>query len=200
MLAIDVPISALAGLVLAESGRNMLKSGERQKYSFMRTTVLLYSLFFITPVPFYFILGWPAWETNYLWRWPSHVLDSPLRAGVVSFGIFIITVGPAYLSFEIGRFLIVRGREKIVRVGYIAMAILVGVIVFLTRDITFNIASTFSKYEAGEFYSFWSNPFFTGWLIVTIYFWGSLIIFYLLLRRRDRLQAPPVKTQRKETT
>ena len=185
MLAIDVPISVLAGLVLAEAGKNMLKNGDRQKYSFMRVTVLLYALFFITPIPFYFFLGWPAWETNFLWRWTDHLLDSPLRAGAVSYGIFLLTVGPAYLAFELGRFWITRGKERFVRVGYVAMAILVGIIVLLTRKITFNIASTYLKYEAGELYSFWSHPFFTGRLIVTIYFWGSLAIFYFWLLKKD---------------
>jgi len=186
MLAIDVPISILAGLVLSEAGKNMLRSGNQQKYNFMRTTVLLYSVFFITPVPFYFFMGWPAWETNFLWKWPNQILDSPLRAGVVAYGVFIFTVGPAYLGFEFGRFCIRRGKEWLVRVGYVAMAILVGVIILLTRKITFNIASTYSKYDAGEFYPFWSHPFFTGWLIVTIYFWGSLAIFYLWLRKRNK--------------
>lgn len=184
MLAIDIPISILAGLVLAEGGKNLIKSGDSQKYNFMRTTVLLYAVFFITPIPFYFFMGWPAWETNFLWRWPDSLLDSPLRASV-SFVAFILTVGPAYLGFYCGTFLIRMGKEIWVRIGYISMGILVGIIVFLTRDITFNIASTYSKYEAGDFYSFWSHPFFTGWLIVTIYFWGSLVVFYLWLRKKN---------------
>jgi len=66
------------------------------------------------------------------------------------------------------------------------MAVLVAVIVWLTRDITFNIASTYARYKAGEFYSFYSNPFFAGWLVVTIYFWGSLFIFYLWLRNKGK--------------
>jgi len=189
MLAIDVPISVLAGLVLAEASKSMLRSGDKQKYNFMRTTVLLYSIFFITPIPFYFFLGWPAWETNFLWRWPDYVLDSPLRAAVVAYGVFILTVGPAYLGFELGKLFIRKGKDWLVKIGYIAMAILVGIIILLTRGITFNIASTYSKYEAGEFYSFWSQPFFTGWLIVTIYFWGSLVIFYFWLRKRDKSEA-----------
>ena len=185
MLAIDVPISALAGLVLAEAGRNMLGSADLQKYKFMRNTVLLYSLFFITPIPFYFFLGWPAWETNFLWRWPDHVLDSPLRAGGGSLGVFVLTVGPAYLAFELGRLCIRKNKAGYKRVGYLLLAILVAVIIFLTREITFNIASTYARYEAREFYSFWSHPFFTGWLIATIYFWGSLLVFYLWLRKKD---------------
>lgn len=183
MLAIDIPISVLSGLALAEAGKGLLKSGDPEKSRFMRTTVILFAVFFITPIPFYFFLGWPAWETNFLWRWPDHIHDSPLRASV-SFVIFILTVGPTYLGFEIGRYLIKKEREGVVRIGYISMGILVGIIVFLTRDITFNIASTYSRYEAKEFYSFWSHPFFTGWLIVTIYFWGSLFIFYRWLKKR----------------
>ncbi len=186
MLAIDVPISILAGLALTEAGKNMLKTGDSAKYNFMRITVVLYSVFFITPVPFYFFLGWPAWETNFLWQWPDHILDSPIRAAVIAFGVFVFTVGPCYLAFEIGKLLVRKGKDWIVRVGYIAMAALVGIIVFLTRDITFNIASTYDKFQAKEFYSFWSHPFFTGWLIVTIYFWGSLAIFYLWLFKKGK--------------
>lgn len=186
MLAIDIPVSALVGLALADAGRRMLKSGDRQHYGFMRTTVLLYSVFFLTPIPFFFFLGWPAWETNFLWRWPDQMLDRPLRAAGVAFGVFILTIGPSYLAFELGRLCIRKGRECLVRVGCAALAILVGVLVFLTREITFNVASTYARHEAGESYSFWSHPFFTGWLIVTIYFWGSLAACYLWLRRRDR--------------
>ncbi|MBI5875026.1 MAG: hypothetical protein HZB81_04150 [Deltaproteobacteria bacterium] len=183
MLAIDIPISLLAGLALAEAGKKILKSGDAQGYRFMRTTIVFFAVFFITPIPFYFFMGWPAWETNFLWKWPDNIHDSPLMASV-SFAAFILTVGPAYLGFEVGRYLIKNGRENLVRAGYISMGILVGVIVFLTRDITFNIASTYARYEAKEFYSFWSHPFFTGWLIVTIYFWGSLVIFYLWIKKK----------------
>ena len=109
MLAIDVPISILAGLTLAEAGRGMLESGDREKYNFMRSTVLLYSVFFITPVVFYFFMGWPAWEVNFLWRWTSHVQDSPLRVGTIAFGAFILTVGPSYAAFKIGKLLTRKG-------------------------------------------------------------------------------------------
>lgn len=184
MLAIDIPIAILSGLALAEAGKKMLKKDDAQKYRFMRTVVVFFAVFFITPIPFYFFLGWPAWETNFLWKWPDNIHDSPIRAAV-SFAVFILTVGPAYLAFEIARLLIKKGKDIFVTAGYVLMGILTGVIVYLTRDITFNIASTYAKYEAKEFYSFWSNPFFAGWLIVTIYFWGSLVIFYLWLRKKE---------------
>lgn len=67
MLAIDGPIAVLSGLVLADAGKDLLKRGGKRGTNFMRRTVLLFAVFFITPVPFYFFMGWPAWETNYLW-------------------------------------------------------------------------------------------------------------------------------------
>jgi len=54
MLAIDIPIALLAGLVLSESGKRMLKGNDPNQHYFMKTTVLLFAVFFITPVPFYF--------------------------------------------------------------------------------------------------------------------------------------------------
>jgi hypothetical protein len=184
MLAIDIPIAMLSGFALAESGKRMLKSQDQVAHYYMRTAVLLFAVFFITPVPFYFFLGWPAWEVNFLWRWPDNLHDSPLRAAV-SFLVFLLTVGPAYLAFLIGRHWLRKGQDKRVRAAYVLMLVLVGVIVFATREITFNIAATYEKYQAGEFYTFWSHPFFTGWLLVTIYFWGALALAYLHIRKKD---------------
>jgi hypothetical protein len=185
MLAIDIPIALLAGQALAESGKNMLKSDDPNHHYFMKSIVLLFAVFFITPVPFYFFLGWPAWEVNFLWQWQDNIHDSPIKAAV-SFAIFLFTVGPTYIGFLIGKYWLRKGKDVLVRIGYILMAVLVGVIVYVTRDITFNIASTYDKFQAKEFYSFWSHPFFTGWLLVTIYFWGALFVCYFLIRKKDK--------------
>jgi hypothetical protein len=185
MLAIDIPIALLAGQALAESGKNMLKGDDPNQHYFMKTIVILFAVFFITPVPFYFFLGWPAWEVNFLWQWQDNIHDSPIKAAV-SFAIFLLTVGPTYIGFLIGKYWLRKGKDVFVRIGYILMAVLVGVIVYVTRDITFNIASTYDKFQAKEFYSFWSHPFFTGWLLVTIYFWGALFACYLWLRKKDK--------------
>lgn len=185
MLAIDIPIALLAGQALAESGRNMLKGNDPNHHFFMKSMVLLFAVFFITPAPFYFFLGWPAWEVNYIWQWQDNIHDSPLRAAS-AFAIFLITVGPTYIGFLISKCWLRKGQDILVRIGYIFMAVLVGVIVYKTRIITFNIASTYDKFQAKEFYSFWSHPFFTGWLLVTIYFWGGLFAFYFYIRRKDK--------------
>ncbi|MFV1951520.1 MAG: hypothetical protein ACC630_06135 [Nitrospinota bacterium] len=183
MLAMDVPIAVMAGLVLSEAGQKMIESKDREKTTFMRIVILMYAALFITPTPFYYLLGWPAWEVNFLWKWVDHIHDHPLRAAF-SYALFALAVIPTYLGFELGRFFILKGKYRWVRICYIAMLVLVGIIIFLLRDITFNIASTYERYEAREFYSFWSHPFVTGWAITSLYFWGSLVIFYIWLRKK----------------
>jgi hypothetical protein len=186
MLAIDVPIAILTGMALADAGRDLLRDGDRAKWNTMRSTVLLYTFCCLTPIPFYFFMGWPSWETNYLWRWPDSLLDSPLKAAGVAFGVFILTAGPAYLGLKLAAYLIRKRLAAWVRIGCAVLALLVGLIVFLTRDITFNVASTYARHEAKQFYSFWSHPFFVGWLIVTVYFWGTLAACYWWIRKRGQ--------------
>lgn len=185
MLAIDLPVSILTGLFLADAGKKFLESDDRNNHRFVRNVVIVFSVFFITPIVFYFFMGWPAWEVNYLWKWQDNLRDSPIKAAI-AFVIFFITVFPTYIAYLVGKGLIRRGKAGLVRLGYILMALITGAIVFLTRNITFNIASTYDKYQAGEFYSFRSSPFFQGWLVVTVFYWSCLFICYMWVRLKGR--------------
>lgn len=183
MLAMDIPIALMTGLVLAEAGKNLIKSNEKEKNTFLNVVVLMYAAIFIAPTPFYYFLGWPGWECNFMWPWVDHIYDSPLRAAF-SYVLLAVAVIPTYLGLVLGRFLIRKERDRWVRIGYIAMLVLVGVIILIFNDITFNVASTYAKYKAGETYSFWTHPFVTGWAITSLYFWGSLVAFYIWLRKK----------------
>ena len=183
MLAIDVPIATLAGLVLAEGGRGMIESQDEHKTAFMRVVVLMFGAIFITPTPFYYFLGWPSWETNYLWQWVDQIYDSPIRAAF-SYVLFALAIIPAYLGFELGRYFILKGKAKWVRISYIALLVLVGAIVFLMREATFNVSSTYAAHHGNISSPFMQHPFVTGWVITSLYFWGALAIFYFWLRKK----------------
>jgi hypothetical protein len=185
MMAIDFPVGLVAGQVIADAGRNMLKSGDVEKYKYLRSTVILFAYIFTTPIVFYFFMGWPAWETNYIWEWVDRIHGTP-KFAISSFGAVIMALLPAWLGFEAGEYLIRKDKVGLLRVSYISLFILILLIVFLTRNATFNIAPTYKDYVAKNFSSFWDNPFFIYWLILTIYFWGGLIIFYLVIRRKDK--------------
>jgi hypothetical protein len=161
----------------------LIKSNKPEKKTFLTVVVLMYGAIFIAPTPGYYFSGWPAWETNFVWEWVDNILDSPLRAAF-SYVLMAVAVIPTYLGLLLAESMIKRGKDKWVRITYISLLVLVGIIVLLLKDITFNVSSTYAKYQAGESYPFWSWSFATGWAITSLYFWGSLAGFYLWLRKK----------------
>lgn len=184
MMAIDVPISVMSGLVLAEAGQKLLKTRDKNKIMFMRLVVALFAVLFPFPNALYYLLGWPAWETNFIWKWVGHIYDVPIRA-LFSHLFLALSVVPAVLALELGRYFIKIKKERWIRISYIATFLLVGLLLFLLRDRTFNVASTYEKFYAGETYSFWTLPFATGWAITTAYFWIGLFGVYRWLSKKE---------------
>ena len=153
MLAMDIPVAMMSGLVLAEAGKNLLTSDDKDKVTFMRYITLAYAAIFIAPTPVYYFLGWPAWEVNYLWRWVEHIGDVPIRAAF-SYVLLACAVVPTWLGLELGRFFLLQKKDSWVRIGYIVMLVITGIIILAMKDITFNIYATFEKFDNRESYSF----------------------------------------------
>jgi len=181
MLLIDVPVGIVAGQVIADAGRTALMGGDRQKVSKVRSIAIVFAYLITTPVIIYFYIGWPAWETNYFWGWVDRIQGNPSLA-ISSFLIIAMSVLPTLAGFETGRYLVIRERVTLLRLIYSFLFLLILVIVYLSRGKTFNVAPTYAAYTRREFTSFWSNPFFTYWLGLTIFFWGALCGCYLYVR------------------
>jgi magnesium-transporting ATPase (P-type) len=186
MLLIDIPVGLITGQVIADAGRNMLKSGDRRKYRFLRTITIAFAFCFITPIVIYFFTGWPAWETNYMFREIDNIQNSPSLALVAGVGIVAMSLIPTLLGLISGRYLVRRSKEKLLRASYIGLAILILIIVLLSSQATFNIAATWTDYQNGNTFSFFENPFFTFWLVLTVWFYGSLLALFLWIRRKDK--------------
>lgn len=186
MLLIDVPVGLIAGQVIADAGKNMIKSGDGAKYLFLRKTTIFFAYCFITPIVIYFFVGWPAWETNYFFARIDFIQNTPWLALLCGLGVVAMTIIPALVGLASGRYLVLKGKVKTLRVVYAALGVLILVIVFLSRKATFNIAARHADYRAGNTFSFFDNPFFVYWLVLTLLFWGSLLGFFLWIRRKDR--------------
>jgi len=182
MLLIDVPVGIVAGQVIADASRDAITARDRASVSRVRAIAIIFAYLITTPVIVYFFLGWPAWETNYFWRWVDNVQGTPELA-LSSFMLIAMSFVPTIAGFESGRLLVERDKVVLLRVSYASFFLLILVIVYITRDITFNIAATFKKYTNGEFVSFWDNPFFIYWLVLTVFFWGSLAGCYAYVRK-----------------
>jgi hypothetical protein len=186
MLLIDVPVGLIAGQVIADAGRNMINSGKPEKELFLTKTTITFAYCFITPIVIYFYLGWPAWETNYFFSQIDFIQNTPWLALLSGLCVVAMTIVPALVGFKSGKQLILKGKLKLLRICYAGLGVLILVIVYLSREATFNIAATHADYTAGNTFSFFDNPFFIYWLVLTVGFWGSLLGLFLWIRQKDK--------------
>ena len=184
MLAMDIPMAAMTGLILAEAGKNMLEKQERDKNTYLRIVTCMFMAIFFAPNAVYYTLGWPAWEVNYLWPGIDGMMDNPLKAGF-SHLLMALAVLPALGGLELGRYWITKGKPKLVRYGYIFFAVLTVLAIVFFWDETFNVASTHAKYAAGDTYSVLNIPMLAGWAITAAYYWIALFSFYFWLKKKS---------------
>ncbi len=182
MLAMDIPMAAMTGLVMAEAGEQILKQQSHEKNNFMRIFVAMFMGVFFAPNAVYYTLGWPAWEVNYLWPGIDGMKDNPLKAGF-SHVLIALAVLPALGGLELGRYWITKGKPKLVRYGYIFFAVLTIVAICFFGHQTFNVASTYARYKAGDTYSFMNIPMLIGWAVTAAYYWVALFFFYFWLKK-----------------
>lgn len=183
MLAMDLPIAAMSGMILAEGGRKLATSNNANDRLLLRFIALAYAGIFIFPTPVFFLLGWPAWEVNYMWPWIDNLHDQPTRA-MFSYGLMLCAVLPTWIGIEAGIRLLQKGKDKLNRIIYLSLLVLTGLIILALYDETFIVASTHENFNAGNTYSLWSHPFITAMASTYVYFWGSLAIFYFWLKKR----------------
>ena len=183
MLAMDIPISVMSGMLLAEGGKGLILDEGKNSKLLLRFITLAYAAIFIFPTPVYYFLGWPSWEINYAGSWADHIADVPIKAAF-SYVLLACAVLPTWLGLEIGMSLIKKGKDQLNRIIYLLLFVLTGLIILSLYKETFNVASTYEKYNAGDTYSLWRTDFITGIGLTYVYFWGSLAVFYFWLKKK----------------
>ena len=183
MLAMDIPISVMSGMLLAEGGKNLIVNDGKNNKLLLRFITLAYAAIFIFPTPVYYFLGWPAWEINYAFSWADSVFDTPVKAAF-SYVLLACAVLPTWFGLEVGMSLINKGKDKLNRIIYLALFVVTGIIILSLFKQTFNVASTYAKYTSGDTYSLWRTDFMTGIGLTYVYFWGSLAVFYFWLKKK----------------
>lgn len=182
MFAIDIPTAALVGFAIGDASKNKLSIQNKEEISKLRKIVFLFNIFFFTPVPLLFLNAWPGWQMNYVASWADNLHGNPLRGAVVVF-FFVITTVPAWLTFELSNWAVKNNKKSIPRIGWIVFALIIVLVIYLTKDQTLNIAVTYADYYAGNVVPLTSKPFSTTLIITTVYSWLSLVILLFKLNR-----------------
>lgn len=183
MFAIDIPTAVLVGFAISDAGKKQLETNDKKKISDLRKIVFLFNIFFFTPVPLLFLNAWPGWQMNYVAPWADNLHGDPVRSAVVVF-FFVITTIPAWLSFELSNWAIKRNIKILPKVGWIVFALVIILVIYLTREETLNIAVTYKDYKAGNVHPITYKPFITTLTITTIYSWFSLGVLLHKLNKK----------------
>ena len=97
---------------------------------------------------------------GYFFEQADNIRNNPPLALLCGIGVVAMALIPALLGLESGRYLIGKGKEKLLRGSYLRLGILILIIVYLSREATFNVAVIWADYQSGITFSFFENPFF----------------------------------------
>ena len=129
--------------------------------------------------------GSERFPVMYLTDWVEQPFNRPLVAGFyVVFLMLILVLGN--LGFALGHHWIRLGRHRWVTCGAILGGLLT-VLPFLLRWGVWWKVGTYQDFLSGSGYSFWSPPFFWGWLVVMSYLAVSSVIAGLWFLRQSTL-------------
>lgn len=184
MIQVDLPGAFAVGHFCAFLSRHYLKQEPDKFTNNLMGPLNLYLSIFFVPAALFLLIGWPSWESMYLWSWLEFPYNKPLVSGFyVTFMIFLIVLGN--FGFIFGHQLIRLGKDNLVFVISLFSLILTVLPFFLRWGVWMRIG-TYADFHAGLGYSFWEPPFFYGWLFIISYLLIAMLIFWWWLWKRDK--------------
>jgi len=123
----------------------------------------------------FLLTGWPAWEFMYKYQWIENTFDNPLVAGFyILFLIAMIILGN--VGYILGHYFILQGKSRYSWYGLI-LGLILTFLPFLLDWGIWNRIGSYAQVQQGEGYSFFSPPFFHGWLGIMSYMLVAGVLF-----------------------
>lgn len=134
----DIQVSFIAGAFLADLGAPVIEVAARESrerlgalYRRYQLRALAYAALFVGPAATVFMLGWPAWETQYWSARFEATRGAPLDAGLYGAFLLLLFVG-GWLGNWLGFRWVLAGARRRLRALYLAV-LAVTLAVFLGR-------------------------------------------------------------------
>jgi hypothetical protein len=123
----DIQVSFIAGAFLADFGAPLIEAASRESrerlgalYGQYRLRALAYPALFVGPAATVFMLGWPAWETQYWSARFEATQGAPLNAGLYGAFLLLLFVG-GWLGNWLGFRWVLAGARRRLRGLYLAV-------------------------------------------------------------------------------
>ncbi len=190
----DVQVAFMVGAFFADIGARAIEaarktSAEQLKvvYCQYRLRALAYASVFVGPAATTFMLGWPAWESQY---WSARFDATAGSFGnSVYFGIFLLLlfIG-AWFGNWLGFRWVLSAARKRLRIVYISVLLITLVVVVVQWPAPIRLGSyaEFERDPASLPYIWQDRGFFVSFWAITGYCTVPLVVWFVQIRRRER--------------
>ncbi|MEC4684752.1 MAG: hypothetical protein VST71_03345 [Nitrospirota bacterium] len=184
MIQVDIPGAIAAGQIFALLSKKYLKKEENIFTNRLTGPISLYFALFFAPVGMFLLIGWPAWESMYWWKWiEKPAFNPPVAFFYIAFNISMILLGTG--SYFTGHALYRRGKEGTVKLLSV-LSVIATLLPFILWPLTWYHIGTYNEFHAvpNETTTLFNTPsFFWSWLAVMGYFVVTSVIFGIWIKR-----------------
>jgi len=184
MIQVDIPAAFVIGQTFAVLSRNYLKEEPKIFTSKLLGLFNIYLSAGFATGGLFFLVGWPSWEYMYKGGWVENVYNDPqVAAFYISFLIVMILFGN--FGYMLGHYWYKKSKDNYVLIGLV-IGLVFTFLPFLLDWGIWNKIGTFEEIKAGGGYSFWSAPFFHGWLGIMSFNILAGVGFGILFKRLSK--------------
>jgi hypothetical protein len=194
----DVQVSFLAAAFFADLGADVIEAAAKHStaegevlYSKYRIRALAYPALFVGPSATVFLLGWPAWESQYWSARFEATTGNPFNGTL--YALFLVSL---FLGGWFGNWLgfrwVLSGARKRLRVLSLGILLLTIAIVWVQwpAPIRLGTYDDFHRDPSGLPYIWQDRTFFVGFWVITAYCVVPLVVWYLRIRQSVKKERP----------
>ncbi len=184
MIQVDIPGAFAAGQIFAFLSKEYLKNEEHKLTHRLMGPVGWYFSLMYAPVGLFLLIGWPAWEGMFWWKWVEEpAFHPPTAFFYIGFYFAMILIGHA--SYVFAHSLYRKGEDKTVKI-LVIVGVVLTLLPFVLWPFTWSHVGTYDQYHSvpkATTPMFSTPSFLYSWMAVMGYFVMASIVFGIGLRK-----------------
>jgi hypothetical protein len=186
VVQVDLPAAFAVGQIYALLSRDYLKKEPDIFKNKMLGPLNIYLSCGLSMTGLFLLVGWPSWEVMYTMGKAENPFNRPLAAAFyIFFVIGMMVLGN--IGYMLAHYWYKKGKDKWVILGSI-IGLIATFSPFLVKWGVWWKVGTYVEVTGGGGVSFWSPPFFYGWLAIMSYFTiVTILMGYWFRRQGSRL-------------
>lgn len=187
----DVQVAFAVGACFADAGAKIIEAAQSHSkarlsalYCRYRLRAFIYAAVFVGPAATTFMLGWPAWETQYWSSAFDSTAGNPVNGGFFAIFLLLLFAG-AWLGNWLGFKWVLSGARKRLRFLYTTVLLLTCGLVFARwpAPIRLGTHSAFQKDPTALPYVWQDSTFFVAFWVLSAYCAVPILVWFVQVRK-----------------